>query len=94
MTKKVTLKIDSAAFYELLGECIVLRGQYLFDEAIELVEPQLGNMEQDAREAALLQLLYIAAEAGYGKKTRVFAKELAKIDPEIPAVKKILHTDK
>lgn len=84
------LTIDSKELYQLLGQCAVLRGRGRFDEAIALVEPQLGSMEQAAQEVALLQLLYAANEAGYRDKTIHFAQELAKLEPEIPSVKKVL----
>lgn len=84
------LKVDSQEFYELVGQCAVLRGLGRFDEAITLVEPRLNDMEQAARTVALLQLLYAAHEAGYADKTRHYAEETAKIDPGIPSVKKVL----
>jgi len=84
------LTVDSKEFFQLLGNCAVLRGRGRFDQAIALVEPQLSNMEKAAQVDALLQLLYAAHEAGYKDKTLHFAQELAKLDPEIPSVKKVL----
>jgi hypothetical protein len=47
-------------------------------------------MQQDAREVALLQLIYAAEEGGYSAKCLRYARELALLDPEIPTVKRIL----
>ena len=84
------LSVDSPELYELLGECAVLRGQRKFFEAIELVEPRLAEMGQTAQETALLQLIYAATEGGFDDRRLEFARELAKLNPEIPTVKKVL----
>jgi len=84
------IAIGSSELYQLLGQCAVLRGSRRFSEAIALVEPHLDDMEPDAQEVALLQLLYAANEGGMRPKTIAFAKRLATLDPEIPAVKKVL----
>ena len=86
------LKVNSKELYALLGQCAVLRGQEKFDEAINLVEPELKNMEPEAHTMALLQLLYAAHEGGQANKALHFAQELEKIDPEIPSVKKVLDS--
>ena len=84
------LSIDSPELYELLGDCAVLRAQRKFSQAIELVRPRLAEMDQPAQETALLQLIYAATEGGLNDCRLEFARELAKLDPEIPTVKKVL----
>ena len=84
------LTVDSKELYQLLGQCAVLRGRGQFSEAIALVEPRLKDMEQSAKEIALLQLIYAANEGGNIDRCHNFAKQLASLDPEIPSVKKVL----
>jgi hypothetical protein len=86
------LTIDSIELRQLLGQCVVLQGKGLFSEAIALVEPRLEDMEQAAKEVSLLQLIYAANEGGYKDRCLHFAQELAKLDPELPSVKKVLAT--
>lgn len=85
------LTIEDKELSDLLGRCAVLRGQGRVQQAIELVEPRLGDMDQDAKQAALLQLIYAANELGDKEQCREFAEQLAKIDPEIPSVKRVLE---
>lgn len=47
-------------------------------------------MEHAAQEVAFLQLIYAANEGEYKDKCLHFAQQLAKLHPEIPAVKKVL----
>ena len=86
------LAIESVEFRQLIGQCAILRGQGRFSDAIALLEPQVANLEADAQEVALLQLIYAASEAGLRQKTIEFARKLAELDPDIPAVKKVLGT--
>jgi hypothetical protein len=84
------ITVSSKELLELLGQCAVLRGHGRFDEAIALVEPQIKNMEQAAQEVALIQLIYAASEGGDKTRCLHFARELAKLNPQIPSVKKVL----
>lgn len=86
------LTIDSKELLQLLGQCAVFRGKGLFSEAIALVEPHIDDMEQEAKVVSLLQLIYAANEGGYKDRCLHFAQELAKLDPEVPSVKKVLAT--
>ena len=84
--------IDSAEFRQLMGQCAILRGHGQPADAVALVEPQLANMEPDAQEVALLQLIYATSEAGMRPQMIEFARRLAGFDPNIPSVKKVLGT--
>ena len=50
-------------------------------------------MTERGKVMALLQLVYVANDAGLNDKTLEFAKQLAKLDPEIPSVKKVLNAN-
>jgi len=86
------ITIDSAEFRQLMGECAIHRGRGRPADAIALVEPRLAQLEPDAQEVALLQMIYASSEAGMRAKMIEFATKLAAFDPDIPAVKKALRT--
>ncbi|PLA75492.1 hypothetical protein CYQ88_00555 [Hydrogenovibrio sp. SC-1] len=85
--------LDSNELKVLLGNVAILRGQGKFIEAIDLLEPKLNDIDNDGKVVALLQLVYVANDAGLNDKTLEFAKLLAKLDPEIPSVKKVLKAN-
>ncbi len=85
--------LDSSELKILLGTVAILRGKGQFTEAIDLLEPKLNDIDNDGKVMALLQLVYVANDAGLNDKTLEFAKQLAKLDPEIPSVKKVLNAN-
>jgi tetratricopeptide (TPR) repeat protein len=85
--------LDSNELKVLLGNVTILRGQGKFAEAINLLEPKLNDIDDDGKVVALLQLMYVANDAGLDEKALEFATQLAKLDSEIPSVKKVLKAN-
>ena len=84
------ITLDSDDFKNLIHTSAALRGQGNFQQAIDLVESKLPQLHQDCLENAYLELIYAAQEGGIPEVAQGYAKLLAAIDPDIPAVKKVL----
>ncbi len=83
------LDIDSTELRHLLGTAAILRGQGKYEDASKLVEGRIGEMNDEAKQAAYLQLIYSNLECGNRKKVKSYVDLLAEYDPNIPTVKKI-----
>ena len=74
----------------LLTRAASLRGQGRQREAIDLIERNLPQLNDDLRLNALLEVVYAALEFGDRAKAVSAARLLAEIDPDIPTVRKLL----
>jgi hypothetical protein len=86
------IAIDSNDFRNIIGQSAIQRGLGQFEIAAKVLEGVMHDLDEPAKEIALLQLIYVYADAGNLQKCREYAAELAKYDSEIPTVKKLLST--
>lgn len=84
------MDLDSDELRMILGTAAILRGKGQFENAENLLAGRINEMSDDAKEAAYLQLIYCAIEWGNPEKAKEYATELAKYDPDIPTVRKVL----
>ena len=75
---------------EIINQSAVLRGQQKFEEAIELIESNIGTIEAESKVAAWLEAFYAARESGDLVKAQKFAKIVAEEYPDMPSVKDYL----
>jgi len=86
------LTLDSPEFKNLMGQSAALRGQLRFGEAIDLLERRLPEMVLDCYLNTYMEIIYAAQEGGFAGKALEYATRAARIDPDIPTVKRILGT--
>ena len=76
-------------FRDLMGQSAIQRELGSYEVAAKVLEGMMELFDQPANELALLQLIYVYADAGDAAMCRKYAEELAKCDPEIPSVKRV-----
>lgn len=79
----------------MLGKNIILqsaglRGKGKFDEAIELIESNIGVIDGDIKLNAYLEAFYAAKEKGDQVKAKKFASLVAAEDPNVPSIQDYL----
>jgi hypothetical protein len=84
------ITLDSDDFTNLIHTSAALRGKGNFQQAIDLVESKLPHLHQGCLQNAYLELIYAAQEGRLPEVAQRYAERLAAIDPDIPAVKKVL----
>ena len=84
------MDLDSDELRMLLGTAAVLRGKGQFEDADKLLSGKIDEVSDEAKQVVYLQLIYSAIEWNKPDKAKEYATELAKYDPDIPTVKKVL----
>lgn len=75
---------------DVIYSAAALRGQRKFQEAIDIVESNLADVEDWAQTIALLQAFFAADEGGMTKKAQELARKLAAKEPGLPSIKRYL----
>jgi hypothetical protein len=75
---------------DIIRKSAELRGQGRFQEAIDLVKSNIGSIDPTIRLNGWLECFQAAEEMGDTEQAKIFARECAKEDPEIPRIKKYL----
>jgi hypothetical protein len=93
VTPKI-IELDSKEFTEMIQRSTALRGQRHFAEAIGVIVEHLPELSTDCLLNAYLAIIQAAEEGGvsYIEAARECARRRREIDPNIPAVRKILAT--
>jgi len=84
------VSLHSEEFEKLIHRSAGLRAQERFQEAIELVEGSLPELDEDCLVNAYLELIYAGRDGGQLQVAKKYARLLATIDPNIPAVRQVL----
>jgi hypothetical protein len=79
----------------VLGENIIkqsaaLRGEYKFDEATNLIESNIGKIDDDIKLNAWLEAFYAAKEKGDQTQIKKYASFVAVEDPNVPSIQSYL----
>lgn len=75
---------------QIIQRAAALRGQGNFQEAIQLIESNLGEFNEITKLPALLQGFYAAQEGSDTSKAKSFAKLIQAIDPNVPSIQSYL----
>ena len=75
---------------QLVLDAAALRAQGKHDQCIKLLEDNLSQIDSDARLIALIQLFGAALGKGNDALARQTAREIAKVDPELPSIQSYL----
>lgn len=75
---------------DIIRQSAALRGQYKFDEAIDLIENNIATIDPDIRLNAWLEAFYAAKEKGDIELVKKYAKAVAQEDPEVPSIQDYL----
>lgn len=71
---------------DIVRQAAVLRAQGKFDDAIDLIERQLGALDDVSRIPGLLQAYYAAKQGGFSEKAKQLARLIAKEEPRLPSI--------
>lgn len=74
----------------IIRQSAALRGQGLFQQAIDLVKANIDNLDPTIRLIGWLECFMAAKEMGDAGQATFFARECAKEDPEIPSIQAYL----
>lgn len=75
---------------KIIIQSSVLRGQGRYDEAINIIESNIGIIDDDIKVNAWLEALYAAEEKGAQQQAKEYALLIANKDPNIPSIKKYM----
>jgi hypothetical protein len=78
---------------ELIQESAALRGQGKYQEAIDLIEANLPNIEGDIRLNAQLEAFRAAVEAGNAETAHEYATTIAAEESERPSILTVALTN-
>lgn len=84
-------KMNEDQSREVILRSAALRGRGKFKDALALIESNLPNLAPACLLNAGLEALYAAREGGMREAAVKWARELSKIDPEIPGAKRTLE---
>lgn len=75
---------------QIVKQAAELHAQDSYQEAINLIESNFNNFDQNTKIPALLQGFYAAQKLNDINKAKFFAKAIASEDPNIPSIQPYL----
>jgi SLT domain-containing protein len=74
----------------IIKQSAALRGEGKFDEAINLIESNIGGIDGDIKLNAWLEAFYAAKEKGDQTQAKRYASLAAAEDPNVPSIQSYL----
>jgi len=74
----------------IIKQSAALRGEGKFDEAINLIESNIGKIDDDIKLNAWLEAFYTAKEKGDQTQIKKYASLVATEDPNVPSIQSYL----